>query len=348
MRILKYILLLLLLLSIAFVVFVATQQNDYKVIRSKEIKISKEVVYNFVSDSTSLIDWNPWAKDIALFQNVKLVSGDTLIQNITISGEKNESFMRFQKTKKGALITWELKGKLDFNLKLLSVLQGGIDNVLGNKLEDGINNIDAYLVKELSTFNIKIQGLVTKHATNYIQQIDTCSSADFQKVSKSLLQNMLVFVEKNDIEIIGLPFITYERMNYTDKEIIFAMCVPVEEEILTTSGSEISGGHFDEFLAVKTTLTGDYSHRKEAWNKARKFIKNKKLTEDIVNGKYIEVYKVSLPKERKPSKWITEIFVPVKKRVYIPKRKPEIETIQEVTSPNIQNPTPPNTNSPIK
>ena len=26
---------------------------------------------------------------------------------------KNESFIRFQNTKKGALITWELKGKLD-------------------------------------------------------------------------------------------------------------------------------------------------------------------------------------------------------------------------------------------
>jgi hypothetical protein len=54
MRILKYILLLLLLLSVAFVVFVATQQSDYKVIRSKEIKISKDIVYNLVSDSTSL------------------------------------------------------------------------------------------------------------------------------------------------------------------------------------------------------------------------------------------------------------------------------------------------------
>ena len=323
MRILKYILLLLLLLGVAFIVFVATQQSDYKVVRSKEIKVSKDIVYNFVSDSTALIDWNPWNKDNAVFKNLKLIPSDTILQNITISGMKNESFIRFQNTKKGALITWELKGKLDFELKLLSVLQGGVDNVLGDKLDEGLNNIDTYLVKELTSYKIAIGGLVTKHATNYIQQVDTCSITDFQKVSKSMLQNMMAFVEKNDIDILGLPFITYESISSNDKEIIFAMCVPVEEEILTTPGSEISGGHFDEFLAVKTTLTGDYSHRKEAWNKARAYANKNKLIEDSFNGKFIEVYKVSLPKERKPSKWVTELYVPVKKKVSAPKPKTE-------------------------
>lgn len=341
MRILKYILLLLLLFSVAFVVFVATQQSDYKVVRSKEIKVAKDIVYSFVSDSTSLVDWNPWEKNMAIFQNLNAVPSDTITQNITVSGEKNESFMRFQKTKKGTLVTWELKGKLDFNLKMLSVLQGGVDNVLGDKLEIGLNNIDTYLVKELKTYNIKINGLVTKHMTNYIQQIDTCSTADFQKVSKSMLQNMISFVKKNDIEIIGLPFITYESISTNDKEIIFAMCVPVEEEILTTPGSEISGGHFEEFLAVKATLTGDYSHRKEAWNKARNHVRKNKLSEDSFNGKFIEVYKVSLPKERKPSKWVTELYVPVKKKVYVPKPKAEVneEGITPPVEPSTTNPT---------
>ncbi|WP_445719071.1 GyrI-like domain-containing protein [Flavobacterium sp.] len=330
MRILKYILLLLLLLGVAFVVFVATQKSDYTIVRSKEIKISKDIVYNFVTDSTAHVDWNPWKKDIAVFENIKLVTGDTIIQSILVKGEKNESFMRFQNTKKGALVTWKLKGKLDFNLKLLSVLQGGVDNVLGDKLEEGLNNIDSYLVKELTTYNIKINGLVTKHATNYIQQIDTCSFADFHKVSKAMLQNMMAFVDKNDIIITGLPFISYNSWDNKTKTTIFSMCVPVEEEILTTDGSEISGSHFDEFLAIKTTLTGDYSHNKEAWNKTLAYLKKKNLIEDI-NGAKIEVYKISLPKERKPSKWVTELYVPVKKRIYIAKPKPEVSQEDNTT-----------------
>ena len=341
MRILKYILLLLLLLSVAFIVFVATLKGDYKIVRSKEIKIAQDVVFTFVTDSTSSEDWSPWKSNEASFKNIKVIPNDSLAQNITISEIKNESLMRFQKTKQGVLITWEMKGNLNFNLKLLSVIQGGVENVLGDKLEEGLENIDTYLVKELKNYNIKINGLVTKHMTNYIQQIDTCSTADFQKVSKSMLQNMMSFVEKNDIEILGLPFITYESISSNDKEIIFAMCVPVEEEILTTPGSEISGGHFDEFLAVKTTLTGDYSHRKEAWNKTRTYVNKNKLIEDSFNGKFIEVYKVSLPKERKPSKWVTELYVPVKKKVYAPKPKLETST-EEETSPKEENST--NTN----
>ena len=337
MRILKYILLLLLLISVGFFVFVATQKEDYKIVRSKEIKIPQDVVFTFVTDSTSSQDWSPWKSDEAYFKNIKIISNDSIKQNITISEIKNESLMCFQKTKQGVLITWEMKGSLDFNLKLLSVLKGGVENVLGKKLEEGLENIDTFLVKELKNYNIKINGLVTKNITNYIQQIDTCSTADFQKVSKSMLQNMISFVKKNDIEILGLPFITYERISTNDKEIIFAMCVPVEEEILTTSGSEISGGHFDKFLAVKATLTGDYSYRKEAWNKARNYVRKNKLVEDSFNGKFIEVYKVSLPKERRPSKWVTELYVPVKKKVFAP--KPKTEATEEEATTSVENTT---------
>lgn len=333
MKILKYILLLLLLLGIAFIVFVATQRGDYKIVRAKEINIAKDIVFTFITDSSANQDWSPWKSNEAFFKNIKTVPNDSIIQNITLSEVKNESLMRFQKTKKGVLITWEMKGSLDFNLKLLSVLQGGVENVIGDKLDEGLENINSYLVKELKTYNIKINGLVTKHMTNYIQQIDTCNAAEFQKISKSMLQNMMSFVEKNDIEIIGLPFITYENISNNDKEIIFAMCVPVEEEILTTPGSEISGGHFEEFLAVKATLNGDYSHRKEAWNKARNYARKNKLVENSINGKFIEVYNISLPKERKPSKWVTEFYVPVKKKVYIPKP----ETTEEGNTAPIEN-----------
>lgn len=328
MRILKYLLLLLLLLSVAFVVFVATLKSDFSIVRSKEIKISKDIVYNFATDSSALVDWNPWYNDVAAFENIKLVTGDTLIQSFLVKGKKNESLMEFQNTKEGTLVSWELNGTLDFNLKLLSVLQGGVDHVLGDKLEEGLNKIDSYLIKEISTYNIKINGLVTKNATNFIQQKDTCKFSDFQKVSKSMLQNMMAFVKKNNIIVTGSPFITHYSWNNKTKTTIFSICVPVEEEILTTDGSEISGGHFDAFLAMKTTLTGDYSHNKEAWNTTLAHIKKKNLVEDL-NGDKIEVYKISLPKERKPSKWLTEIYIPVKKRVFI--AKPEVLLEENIT-----------------
>jgi hypothetical protein len=92
------------------------------------------------------------------------------------------------------------------------------------------------------------------------------------------------------------------------------MCVPVEEEILTTEGSEISGNHFDEFSAFKTTLTGDYNHLKRARKKATEEFTKLNYSIDSSN-KHIEIYKVSLPKVKNPSQWVTEIYFPVKKKI---------------------------------
>ncbi len=341
MRILKYVLLLVLLFGVAFIVFVATQPGDYTIQRTKEIKVTQDVVFNFVADTSAISYWNPWDKNEVVFKKYTATLTDSLAQNIIVNTIENKSLLQFQKTKNGTLITWKLNGKLDFNLKMLSVVQGGLDNVLGDKLEEGLQNIDNYLVKELTTYNIKVNGLVTKHTTNYIQQLDTCTVSNFQITSTKMLQNMMNFVEENAIQITGLPFIIYNNPNITSNQIIFSMCVPVEEEILTAEGSEISGGHFDEFLAVKTTLVGDYSHSKEAWDKTLAYIKNKKLVEDF-SGKYIRIYKISLPKERKPSKWVTEIYIPIKKKVYRPKIvktavieevAPTIESISPSTNP---------------
>ena len=318
MKILKYVILLLLLFGTAFIVFVATQPTNFTIERSKTIKADKDIVFDFVTDSTSRDDWNPWAKNTAVFKSTKIVNTDSLVQTILINNEENKSIINFQKANNGTLLTWKLQGKLDFNLKMLSVLKGGLDNVIGDNLEQGLLNIDNYLVKELTQHSIIIQGLATKQATNFIQQVDTCLVKDFQKVSAKMLSNMLSFVATNQINLTGNPFILYEKQNISPNSLIFSICVPVEEEILTTDGSEISGGHFDEFLALKATLTGDYTHKKEALAKIRNYIVQNKLIEDVSRNQ-IDVFKVSLPKERKPSKWVTEIYVPIKKKEVKPK-----------------------------
>ncbi len=331
MKILKYIFLLLLLLSVAFVVFVATQPSEYSISRSQEIKISKDIVFDFVSDSSNLSNWNPWNQSEVVFSKMSSIQSDSIFQKLLLNDKENTSSFTFKTSNKSTIIIWNLKGNLDFKLKMESILSGGVENVLGNKLEIGLDKIENYLAKELNTFSVKVDGIVTKQATNFIQQIDSCNSLDFQKKSKEMLQNMLSFVKKNEIQIIGLPFIDFKNKKTSKDKVIFAMCVPVQEQILTTEGSEISGGNFEEFLAVKTTLNGDYSHSEKAWNKAVSFAKSSDVFEDET-GRYIEIYRVSLPNEKRPSKWVTEIYFPVKRKVSEPKfiQKPKI--IEEIQS----------------
>ena len=60
MKILKYIFLLLLLVTVAAFVFIATQPGNYSIIKSKEIAVSKDIVANFITDYQTWNLWNPY------------------------------------------------------------------------------------------------------------------------------------------------------------------------------------------------------------------------------------------------------------------------------------------------
>jgi hypothetical protein len=355
MKITKYIFLLLLLFSIAFIVFVATQPNEYEITREKEIAASRDNVFNYINDFTTWEDWFKlkefdssceisytegtsgvnsgfsWKSSTSTgkITTTKNVLQDTILQNITIDNEPHTISWFFSDSKKGTKVKWLMKGKISFKWKLKTILQSGIEAVYGNLFEKGINNIDHYLVTELNSVKIIYDGIVTKHAANFIQQKDSCKIEDFQAKSKKMLQNMIEFVETNDISLKGLPFVMVKKKDENKNYIIYSMCVPVEEEILTTEGSEISGGHFDEFLAYKTTLNGDYKHLKKARTKTIEALSKEKYVLDTTFN-YIEIYKSSLPKVKNPSQWVTELYFPIKKKVYIPTIK--TDSIQTQTN----------------
>ena len=67
-------------------------------------------------------------------------------------------------------------------------------------------------------------------------------------------------------------FIQFASWNINDEPLYFAACIPIEEEILTTPLSDITGHYQEEYSALKITLKGSYSHRKEVWTKALAFI----------------------------------------------------------------------------
>jgi hypothetical protein len=358
MKITKYILLLLLLLSIAFIVFIATQPNEYEIKREKIIATSNDNVFNYVNDITTWEDWFN-LKDLdpsttlnytsitsginsgltwnSSTSNGKIKTTDFILnksinQDFYLNQDLHKIYWVFTETNKGTKVNWSMKGKLSFKWKFNALLNNGMDDVFGDIFQKGIDQIEKYLVNELESMKITHHGIVTKHATNFIQQKDSCSIDDFQLKSKKMLQNMIDFVENNEIKLSGLPFVMIDKRDESLNFIKFAMCVPVEEEILTTEGSEISGNHFEEFLAFKTTLTGDYNHLKKARRKAtEEFTKLDYVLDN--NNKYIEIYKTSLPKVKNPSQWETEIYFPVKKKVIKPKIINPIE-IQTITESN--------------
>ena len=57
-------------------------------------------------------------------------------------------------------------------------------------------------------------------------------------------------------------------------------------------------------------MVGDYSHKQKAWKKALDFVIKNHLERNR-SGQIIEVHKVGRKDVINPSKWVTEIYIPV-------------------------------------
>jgi hypothetical protein len=68
---------------------------------------------------------------------------------------------------------------------------------------------------------------------------------------------------------------------------------------------------FESIQAVKTTLTGDFTHIEEAIAKTLEFISANQFVVDSTFSR-LEVYRSGKTEIKNPSKWLTEIYIPVK------------------------------------
>jgi effector-binding domain-containing protein len=143
---------------------------------------------------------------------------------------------------------------------------------------------------------------------------------------------MLNFFQKNKMRMHGPPFVAYDYFDDEKGLAKFSVCIPIAEEVFIQPGSDVHAGKFASFHAAKTTLKGDYSHLKEAWDKTFAHIDDKKL-EYSENGNYLETYKVGKPDEKRPSQWVTEIYIPVKAVAAVP------VTITQPATPTVSAPT---------
>lgn len=336
MRIAKYIFLLLFLFSIAFIVFIATQPSDFTVRSEKTIAVPKPKLFQFINDYKNWEYWYPNLKDntkiktslsetsygegaFLKWNDVSISTSQLFEKDSIYQLEKNNeqeysSHWTFEQVKEGTKVTWSINGKMSFNQKLNAFLNGGTESSIIAKIEQGLENINDYLVNEINSFNVIVNGIVTRPESFYIQQKDSCKISDFNLRSIVLLKKIKDFVIQNDIQSNGEAFIQIEDKKESEDYIKYTASIPIEEEILTTPLSDIKGEFLEEFDAVKITLKGDYSHKKDAIAKGLEYLKMNDYEADETIP-YIEVFKVNSSVNKiKPSEYLTEILIPIVKK----------------------------------
>jgi len=336
MKIVKYIFLLLLLAGIAVTVFVATQEGKYNIKKDKVISVSRLVLYNYINDyknwenlglfanadTTAAFTYsgNPvgkgafmsWAKgdNKGRVQTLNAAANDSISQKAVIDDISSDIKWSFKDTLNSTKISVRLKGSLTFKEKALALLNGGMDNKIESSLEQGLDNLNTFLVKEIQTYKVDVTGIVNKKGTFYLGQSATSSLADVNQKAAAAFDRLTAFAKENNIVITGRPFILFKTGIANKENVTYSYCIPIRDEMFTSPGSDYEGGRLLPFDAVKATLKGDYSHMAKVWDATKKHINQKALQENTT-GQYVEVYTKGGAQTRRPSGWVTDVYTPI-------------------------------------
>lgn len=335
MRILKYIFLLLLLFVIGLTVFVTTQKGDYDITRSKVIKTQRTTVFNYINDYRNWENFSSWLQDDSNpqinyagktigngasyswksnesegnIQTVALKENESIHQKMLFNDTESEVFWTFKDTLGATKVSWRSKGKMTAMMKIKVFFNGGITSVFSDAQEKSLVNLDKTLDYELNTFSIKIDGIVSRQKMFYLNQTINSYEDKAAKNIKIMIPKMVAFFEKNKMVMHGKPFVMYNKKIGNDI-VNLSVGVPVKDSITIMPGSDISSGKMEFTTALKTTLIGDYSHLKEAKNKAISYLVKNNLKQN--NGlSVVEVYSKTIRDTKQPSKWVTEIYFPI-------------------------------------
>ncbi len=348
MRILKYLFLLLLLFLFGTSVYIATQKGDFYVERSQVIKSPKTTLFNYVNDYRNWETFGSWKKEDpkmtfsypkntvgnggsyswkgsdgeGSMKTIAVYKTDSIHQKMNFNGSLSDVKWVFKDTLGGTKVTWSSKGTMNFGFKIYAVFNGGVERVIGSMYEKSLANLDKTLDYEIHTYKVKVIGLVRKLGTFYLKQTIISKISNVPLNLRIMIPNMIHFFQKNNLAMTGQPFVIYHTYDLAAGITKFSVCIPIKEEVFISEGSDVSSGLLYPFQAVKTTLTGDYSHSKEAWDKTTDYIKANHLTENK-ESTHIEVYTKNMVQVANPSQWVTDIYIPINTKA-TPVAKPTI------------------------
>lgn len=343
MKILKYLFFLLLIAIIAGAIYVATKDGEYHIQETKVINAPNEMVFQEVNEFKKWKNWDPWsaeADDIIIKYGTK-TSGDSAVYiwksetvgdgNIktvsakpfseieqelkfenTFGESTGKAYWEFNEVEEGTELTWGLKGNQSFMEKLAFTFQDkSISEMMRPKFQTGLNRLEQVVLNKMEKYTINVDGII-QHGGGYfmytttaskISQVDEKMGAMFAEVSS--------YMDKNNIEKSGNPFILYNEWNKTTGNAIFSAGIFTPSEVITPAESEILTGFLPNQRVLKTTLKGDYKNLLEAWQAAYDYIETNDL-EVAENSRNFEVHLNSPENIANPAQWVTHLYIPVK------------------------------------
>ncbi|WP_111683472.1 SRPBCC family protein [Winogradskyella tangerina] len=336
MKAFKYILLLLLVLIIGFSIYIAVQPNSFEVERSRTMKAPASMVYENIIDFKNWAAWSSWVEAdpemvITLPEKTEGVGGSyswedengigtmktleakpytSIVQEMQIADFPASSVVWNLKSNDDGTteVTWNIIGKdLPFGFKAYATVMGGMDKQIGPHYERSLAKLDSILTADMQRYNVEIKG-ITEYGGGFFLYKTT--NANSTNISAKMAENfgaVAQFMGQQGISQSGMPMTVYNEMA---ENVIMSNGIPINERIDVPADADVSIGFIPKVKVLKTTLTGNYTNLRVAWEVTMKHIEEKGL--ELSEVKPFEIYTTDPGDYPNPADWKTEIYIPLK------------------------------------
>jgi hypothetical protein len=350
MKIINYIFLLFILALLAATVHVSTQKNEFELRESYFIHAPKNQVYTFLNDCRNWQTFSYWKQtdpeqvftfpantigaggycawegndESGKLITTKSLTNQLIIQKLRINNKGGSFSWTLKDSLQGTVLTWQYNGAVSFKTKVNYALKGGVTQGIQSAMKATLAKLDRIIQYELNTFRVDLQGVTKKKGCFYLGESINCKTQLVEKNIRILLPRMLRFFYKNKLAATGAPFVIYHAYDYPKGYSKISVCLPIKDSIFTSPGSQITSGVLAPFSCYSTRLKGDYRHLSSARKKTRSYLDKNHIQENLAVPP-VEVYTKSSSQIANPSKWVTDLYFPIKpiQRVIIPISVPD-------------------------
>lgn len=309
--------------------------------RTVVIDAPVEVVFDQVNDLKKNFNWSPWVEydpdmevewgdvtsgtgaSYSWSGNSDVGSGTlTIVESIENELIKNnvdfgdmgigKAIYKFKtlenesgKTKQ-VEVSWGIESQLDWPLGRYFGLF--MDGLIGPDFEKGLNNLK--VVSESLPVEEKIEVTEVDVQTITILSIrDSIAIADIGSRMGEMYGELVGFLEKNKLEMISAPLCLYHVWNMDGGYTIMEAGLPVAGDTKIKPENGISLTTIPSCRAAKVIHTGPYQNLNKAHFAIDAWINENAKT---ISGSPFEVYLSDPQTETDSTKWITEVYYPVK------------------------------------
>jgi effector-binding domain-containing protein/carbon monoxide dehydrogenase subunit G len=339
MKAVKYIFILLLILIIGSAVYFSIKDGKYDITRKQNIDAPTSLIFDQIKDFEQWSNWNPWLLDeevsTTMGEQTQGVDGNysfvdtngngkmtiTSIEpdkSITmnmfydngITSSNSEVVMSLEPVEDGTEIIWNIKGEQGLLDKAMGAIFGfNMEEEISPKYEEGLKNLEKVIIENMAVYSTNVDGIIETGGGYFLYMSTSSSKENLPDLMAQMLQNIMSYMRRNQIDMYGMPRIIYEKKDPLNQNLIFSAAIPVQNREITETDSNVLCSYQEPSKAIKVTLKGAYKNLPEAWKKGEEFIAQNGLVRS--DAAPYEIYKTDPMLTPNPAEYLTEIYIPI-------------------------------------